>query len=450
MNRPTRTAHPLAAGGHEARCPTTTACIPRSVTSHPSNTRPPTTFQPETTTGPLRLNNALRQPRPGHSAPGCGCGGGRVRPIGSHPRALPPLMVIQGPSTLIKDEAAAQTDGMVMVSGRLGKVATRTAAHGLKPGREDMCLAFGEFGLTATFMFAVYTLTRWGIGTADAGATPTELRMRCAVVSMLVGLVIVGFIVSAPGRWTGAHMNPAITLALFVYGRTPGRRAVSYLVAQAAGSVAAAALARLAWGTAMSEGPTRWAVVQPAPGWGGTAVTLVEAAVLAAIVAVMCPMLDRRPAWLLPWIMGVMFGLQGAVFGTFTGGSANPVRQLGPALFSGQIHLLAAYLIAPVGGGVLAAWVARRASVRRAVHRDDVRSGPSLTKPGRRSRLACPSASPGGGADPQGALAVIAPVPVNRADRAPCRLRRRPLHHGGRRCLPRRPRCLVLPVRRSW
>jgi len=88
----------------------------------------------------------------------------------------------------------------------------------------------------------------------------------------------------------------------------------------------------------------------------------------------MCWLPDRHPAWSLPWIVGLMFGVQGALFGTLTGGSANPARQLGPALFSGQVHLLAVYLIAPVIGGVSAAWTVRRAHARRADHRNRARS----------------------------------------------------------------------------
>jgi glycerol uptake facilitator-like aquaporin len=180
-------------------------------------------------------------------------------------------------------------------------------------------------------------------------------------------------------------MNPAITLAMYVHGRTPARRVIPYLAAQSAGSLAAAALARLAWGSAMSDAPTRWAVVQPAPGWGGPAVAVAELGVLAVIVAVMCWVLDHRPAWPLPWIVGMLFGLQGAAFGTVTGGSANPARQFGPALFSGQTHLLAVYLVAPVAGGLLAARGFRRG--RHLFHGRDAAGG-ERPAPGGPSALA--------------------------------------------------------------
>jgi len=230
----------------------------------------------------------------------------------------------------------------------------------MRPAGQDGRAALVEFGLTTAFMAAVFSLVRWGIGSMAPGASATELRVRVVVVSMLVGLIIVGFAVSRPGRFSGAHMNPAITLGLFAFGTVPARRVLPYLAAQLSGSVAAALLTRLCWGSAVSQRPTRWAVVQPGPGWTAVSVALVEAVTLAVIVAVMCWISVRRRGWPLAWIVGGLFGVQGAVFGTLTGGSANPARQLGPALFSSDVHLLAVYLIAPVVGGMLAGWAAFR------------------------------------------------------------------------------------------
>lgn len=148
----------------------------------------------------------------------------------------------------------------------------------MRPTRVDGRAALTEFGLTTAFMAAVFTLVRWGIGTMAPGATVTELRIRVIIVSALVGLVIVGFASSPPGRFSGAHMNPAITLGLFAYGSVPARRVLPYLAAQGAGSIAAALITRLVWGPAVSEPAVRWAVVQPGPGWTGSSVTVAEAA----------------------------------------------------------------------------------------------------------------------------------------------------------------------------
>lgn len=224
-----------------------------------------------------------------------------------------------------------------------------------RPDPEDLLAALVEFVLTTLFFWVVFSLVRWGIGTMPAGAGATELRVRVVVVSMLVGLVIVGFATSRPGRFSGAHMNPAITLGLYAFGTFPGRRVAPYLLAQSAGSIAAAALTWLAWGPAAAS-----SVVQPAAGWTGTPVFAAEAGTLAVILATMCWLSARRPAWTWPgpWIVGGLFGVQGALLGTVTGGSANPMRQLGPAVFTGQFHLLAAYLIAPIAGAMLAGLVA--------------------------------------------------------------------------------------------
>ncbi|MFI7542752.1 aquaporin [Actinoplanes sp. NPDC049599] len=245
---------------------------------------------------------------------------------------------------------AAAVDMVAARRGAGGPGGLRRRASVLRPERQDLVAAAVEFWLTTAFMVSVFGLVRWGISTAAVGAGVAETRLRVAVVSMAVGLVIVGFIVSRPGRFSGAHMNPAITLASFVAGRTPARRVLPYLAAQSAGSVVAAALNQAAWGAAASG-----AVVQPAAGRSGSAVAVVEAVVLAIIVVVMC----RVTGPWLPWIMGGLFGVQGAILGTVTGGSANPARQLGPALLAGEHRLLAVYLIAPIVGAVVAAWAAR-------------------------------------------------------------------------------------------
>ena len=298
------------------------------------------------------------------------------------------------------------------------------------PTTEDARAAAVEFGLTTAFMATVFSLVRWGIDTVPPGVSIAEIHVRVAVVSALVGLVIVGFASSPPGRFSGAHMNPAITLGLFAFGSVPGRRVLPYLAAQAGGSVAAAAVTRLLWGPAVSDTTVRWTVVQPGRGWTGSSVTVAEAATLAVIVGVMCWAKARRPALPLAWIVGGLFGLQGALLGTFTGGSANPARQLGPALFSGQLHLLAVYLIAPVAGGMLAGWATCRLGYRTAPARtrsrptDVVRRRPYVPRSGRRSR-------------PAGTTRHVHPARAGRSGRdvgtvAAGGGERRPGHHAGR------------------
>jgi glycerol uptake facilitator-like aquaporin len=69
-----------------------------------------------------------------------------------------------------------------------------------------------------------------------------------------------------------------------------------------------------------------------------------------------------RLAGAVPWIVGLLVGGAIAGLGTFSGGSDNPARQLGPALNSGETRFLWVYLLAPMLAAALAA------AARRAIH----------------------------------------------------------------------------------
>jgi glycerol uptake facilitator-like aquaporin len=61
-----------------------------------------------------------------------------------------------------------------------------------------------------------------------------------------------------------------------------------------------------------------------------------------------------RLAPLVPGLVGFLVGLAIAVLGPITGGSLNPARQFGPAIFSGDHEFIWVYLLAPMGGAALA------------------------------------------------------------------------------------------------
>ncbi|MEV5988847.1 aquaporin [Streptomyces sp. NPDC052051] len=73
-----------------------------------------------------------------------------------------------------------------------------------------------------------------------------------------------------------------------------------------------------------------------------------------------------RLAPLVPWLVGVLIGGAIAVLGTTTGGSVNPARQFGPAVASGKLSYLWVYLLAPMVGALVAAFVLDRVGKHRA------------------------------------------------------------------------------------
>jgi glycerol uptake facilitator-like aquaporin len=153
-------------------------------------------------------------------------------------------------------------------------------------------------------------------------------------------------------------MNPAVTIGLWLTDAFPGASVLPYVAAQLGGSLLGTELGQLAWGTA-AAGPTVGdAALRPGPGWGTSAVFLAETASVIVVILLVGHFL-AHPAysrWLPPTV-GLFVATLIVVLGAYSGGSANPARQFGPAIISAQTTLLWVYLLAPVVGAILGASV---------------------------------------------------------------------------------------------
>jgi glycerol uptake facilitator-like aquaporin len=225
-----------------------------------------------------------------------------------------------------------------------------------------------ELLLTFWLMFGVTTIVRWVIGPSPVSRMIPQIQVELLIVGAAVGILIAGLILSPPGRITGGHMNPAISLAMWRFGVFPGAGVIPYIVAQLVGSVLGVVIARAVWGPVVAEAPVAFAVLQPAPGWSAVTLFVAETLSMAAIVLVVGVCLAvPRLAPFVPWIVGGAIGLAIAVLGTSTGGSVNPARQFGPAALSGQTRFLWVYLLAPMAGALLATWLRQAMQRRRSV-----------------------------------------------------------------------------------
>ena len=227
-----------------------------------------------------------------------------------------------------------------------------------------------EFALTTVLLFLAVTIVRWA---RDPGSLVhiANLNAALAVIGVLSGVILTGLILTPPGRRSGGHMNPAVTVALWRMGAFPGRGVLRYVLAQLAGSAAGTGLARLAWGPAVDLPSVAYAAIRPAPSWQPVAVFLAETASMAVLILVVGFLMVRsRYVRLVPYAIGGSVGLVIALLGPRSGGSINPARQFGPAALSGQTLDLWIYLVAPILGAALGAWVhnllTRRFHVRRA------------------------------------------------------------------------------------
>jgi aquaporin Z len=175
------------------------------------------------------------------------------------------------------------------------------------------------FAETLGTFFLVLVAAGGGMVNARFGGDAVPVAARVVAPALMVMAVILFM-----GTVSGAHLNPAVSVAFALRGNFPWRRVPAYVAAQFAGSVLAVLLLRALIGKHGSAGLTL-----PGPG--------------------------VSPGIALAWEVVLTAGL-------VSGASMNPVRSLGPALVLGDWTAWWAYLAGPLAGAVIAvgcAWVLR-------------------------------------------------------------------------------------------
>ena len=162
----------------------------------------------------------------------------------------------------------------------------------------------------------------------------------------------VSIMIYALGHISGAHFNPAVTLAFWSVKRFPGKRVLGYLVAQSLGACLASFVHLLIWGSSHKFGAT---VLSVPLGVGLLVEVILSFALMFVIISVAT---DSRAVGELAGIaIGSTVALCAFVGGPLTNASMNPARSLGPALFSGLGSGLWPYFVAPILGTLLGAKV---------------------------------------------------------------------------------------------
>jgi glycerol uptake facilitator protein/aquaporin Z len=225
-----------------------------------------------------------------------------------------------------------------------------------------------ELILTSVLLFGVVSIVRWVIGPSPISRAIPGIHAELCIVGAAVAFLLSGLILSPLGRASGGHANPAISLAMWLFGVFPRAGVIPYTIAQLLGSVLGVLAARGVWGVAVTEPPVVCAALQPGPRWSSWQLFATEAFGMAVIVFVvgLCLSVQRLTPFV-PWIVGALVGIGIALLGTATGGSLNPARQFGPAVVSGQTRFLWMYLVAPLVGAAVATWLRSLLQYRRKV-----------------------------------------------------------------------------------
>jgi aquaporin NIP len=197
--------------------------------------------------------------------------------------------------------------------------------------------------------FAAFALVFAGCGAIVADATSGG-ALGVVGVSIVFGLIIT-VMIYATGHLSGAHINPAVTVAFAASRHFPVRDAFAYIAAQILGAIAGAACLLAVW----TSKPADLGTTAPTVGIGSAFVyeALLTMFMMFVIMAVAT---DTRAVGAAAAIaIGGTVGLDALFGGVVTGASMNPARSIGPALVSGELHDLWIYIAAPLTGALLGA-----------------------------------------------------------------------------------------------
>jgi len=167
-------------------------------------------------------------------------------------------------------------------------------------------------------------------------------------IALTFGLVIM-VMIYATGHLSGAHINPAVTLAFTLTRHFPPREAAAYVAAQLTGAVAAALALLAIW----PDQPAQLGAT--APTIGAESAIVYEALLTAFLMfVIMAVATDTRAVGAAAAIaIGGTIGLDALFGGPVTGASMNPARSLGPAIAAWEWRDIWIYLAGPIAGAAL-------------------------------------------------------------------------------------------------
>jgi MIP family channel proteins len=202
-------------------------------------------------------------------------------------------------------------------------------------------------------------LGTFGLVFAGCGAIMIDTLSHGAVTHVGVGLVfglVITVMIYTFGHISGAHFNPAVTLAFVVARHFPVRRLVGYWAAQLLGALLAALCLRLLLGNVASLGTT----LPTGNGGAWQSFGLETLLTFFLMIVIMAMATDTRAVGQAAALaIGATVGLEALFAGPICGAWMNPARSLGPALVSWTWTAQWIYVLGPLLGAVAGSLVYR-------------------------------------------------------------------------------------------
>ena len=202
-------------------------------------------------------------------------------------------------------------------------------------------------------LIGTFMLTFIGAG---AGALAGTNGGGIVAVAIAHGVALM-VIIYALGSISGAHVNPAVTISLAATGKVGWDQAAFYIVAQFLGAAVAAYLLAYVVGPSADVGGLG-ATVGSLTATDSVKTIVVEAVLTFFLVtAVYASGVVGKNGNMAGVAIGFVLLMDILMGGALTGASMNPARTFGPALATGHLDYLWMYIVGPVAGGLVAAFL---------------------------------------------------------------------------------------------
>jgi len=167
-------------------------------------------------------------------------------------------------------------------------------------------------------------------------------------VAITFGLIIMSMIYSL-GNISGAHLNPAVSIAFTISGRFSAKRLPGYIVSQLTGALLASFILKLLFVSSRFLGAT----IPAGTDMQSFILELILSFFL-MLVIISVAYGSKEQGMFAGLAIGAVVGLEAMFAGPICGASMNPVRSIAPAIASGHLEHLWIYIIAPITGAALA------------------------------------------------------------------------------------------------
>jgi len=185
---------------------------------------------------------------------------------------------------------------------------------------------------------------------AGGGILHGQGKISLAAAVVAPGLMVMAIILFM-GAVSGAHLNPAVSLAFALRGDFPWKRVPGYVVIQLLGATLACLFLDAVFGDIQHLGATL-----PGAGYANWQALLMEIALTAVLVSVILGTAStaQNVGRVAALGVGGYIALAGLWSAPVSGTSMNPARSFGPALVSGDFSSYWVYLLGPLAGAVIA------------------------------------------------------------------------------------------------